>query len=278
MTKMGYYELIGLQREPFSMAPDPEFFYQSKSHGECLDRLEISLRLNRGLNVVIGGIGTGKTTLSRLLLGRFVDFGKDYKFFLILDPTWKDNFEFLLYLKKMFGLPEGEGLQTEMMDQIEHYLIDAALKLQRRIVLVIDEGQKMGSNQLEIIRTLLNFETNETKLIQVIIFAQPEIRTLLDKHENFKDRIAFGYLIPPMDLEDTMKFIDHRLKVAGLPMGEEIFTTKAKELIYEETKGYPRKIVVMCHRLIIDMLIHQKKRIDSDDVFERLKASDPFHV
>ncbi|MFQ6606619.1 MAG: ExeA family protein [Fidelibacterota bacterium] len=278
MTKMGYYELIGLQREPFSMAPDPEFFYQSKSHGECLDRLEISLRLNRGLNVVIGGIGTGKTTLSRLLLGRFVDFGKDYKFFLILDPTWKDNFEFLLYLKKMFGLPEGEELQTEMMDQIEHYLIDAALKLQRRIVLVIDEGQKMGSNQLEIIRTLLNFETNETKLIQVIIFAQPEIRTLLDKHENFKDRIAFGYLIPPMDLEDTMKFIDHRLQVAGLPLGEEIFTTKAKELIYEETKGYPRKIVIMCHRLIIDMLIHQKKRIDSDDVFERLKASDPFHV
>ena len=136
----------------------------------------------------------------------------------------------------------------------------------------------MGSNQLEIIRTLLNFETNETKLIQVIIFAQPEIRTLLDKHENFKDRIAFGYLIPPMDLEDTMKFIDHRLRVAGLTVGEEIFTTKAKELIYEETKGYPRKIVVMCHRLIIDMLIHQKKRIDSDDVFERLKASDPFHV
>ncbi len=278
MTKMGYYELIGLQREPFSMAPDPEFFYQSKSHGECLDRLEISLRLNRGLNVVIGGIGTGKTTLSRLLLGRFVDFGKDYKFFLILDPTWKDNFEFLLYLKKMFGLPEGEGLQTEMMDQIEHYLIDAALKLQRRIVLVIDEGQKMGSNQLEIIRTLLNFETNETKLIQVIIFAQPEIRALLDKHENFKDRIAFGYLIPPMDLEDTMQFIDHRLRVAGLPVGEEIFTTKAKELIYEETKGYPRKIVIMCHRLIIDMLIHQKKRIGSDDVFERLKTSDPFHV
>lgn len=275
---MDYHELIGLSKEPFSMAPDPEFFYHSKSHGECLDRLEISLRLNRGLNMVLGGIGTGKTTLSRLLLGRFVDFGKDYQFFLILDPTWKDNLEFLLYLKKMFGLPGKGDHQTEMMDQIEHFLIDAAIKGRRRIVLVIDEGQKMGSSQLEIIRTLLNFETNQAKLIQVIIFSQPEIQTLLDQHENFRDRIAFGYMITPMDRKDTLQFIDHRLKIAGLPNGEELFTPKAKELIFEETKGYPRKIVSMCHQLIIDMLIAQNKKIHSDDVFEKLKSSNPFHV
>ncbi|MFH2049135.1 MAG: phage tail protein, partial [bacterium] len=101
---MEYYEIIGLTKEPFSMAPDPDFFYQSRSHGECLNRLEISLRLNRGLNIIIGDIGTGKTTISRLLLRRFVDFGKNYKFYLILDPTWKDNQEFLMYLQKLFGI------------------------------------------------------------------------------------------------------------------------------------------------------------------------------
>jgi general secretion pathway protein A len=186
---MEYYELLGLVKEPFSMAPDPEFFYQSKYHGECLNRLEISLRLNRGLNVVMGGIGTGKTTLSRLLLGRFVEFGRDYQFHLILDPTWKDNYEFLLYLKKMFGISKKGNLQIDIMNQIEHYLIDTAIKSKKRIVLIIDEGQKMGPEQLEIIRTLLNFETNDMKLIQVIIFTQPEIQELLDKHENLRTEL-----------------------------------------------------------------------------------------
>lgn len=275
---MDYYELIGLKREPFSMAPNPEFFYQSKSHGECLNRLEISLRLNRGLNVIIGGIGIGKTMMSRLLLGRFVEFGKDYKFFLILDPTWKDDLEFLMYLQKTFGIRERSGLLTEMMDRIEHYLIDAAAKSKKRIVLIVDEGQKMGPEQLEIIRTLLNFETNNEKLIQVVIFAQPELKNLLDKHENFRDRIALGYVISPMDREDTIEFIDHRLKVAGLMDGEHLFSDEAKELIYEKTQGYPRKINILCHHLIVDMLLSEKKKIDSNLVFERMKASDPFHV
>ncbi len=260
------------------MAPDPKFFYQSKSHGECLNRLEISLRLNRGLNVVIGGIGTGKTTLSRLLLGRFVEFGKDYKFYLILDPTWRDNYEFLMYLQKMFGIKPSNNHQVDMMDQIEHYLIDMAIHSNRRIVLVIDEGQKMGSAQLEIIRTLLNFETNDSKLIQVIIFAQPEFKELLNKHENFRDRISFGYTLRPLDVEDTIAFISHRLSVAGADMDDPLFTEEAMRIIYEKTKGFPRKIVTTCHQLIIDMLMSGKTRVSGADVFERMKDSDPFRV
>lgn len=275
---MEYYEIIGLKKEPFSMAPEPEFFYHSKSHGECLDRLEISLRLNRGLNVVIGGIGTGKTMLSRLLLGRFVEFGQNHKFHLILDPTWDSSREFLQYLSKMFGLEGNVSQHSEMMDQIEHYLIDSSIHSKRNNVLIIDEGQKMGPNQLEIIRMLLNFETNDTKLIQVIIFAQHEIKELLDKHENFKDRIAFGYEIKPLDLEDTAGFITHRMEVAGLLKGEAIFSKKAMEVIHEETKGYPRKIVRMCHQMIIEMILNKREKISSDDVFELKKSSNPFYV
>ena len=278
MSNMDYYELVDLEREPFSMAPDPKFFYHSKSHGECLNRLEISLRLNRGLNVVIGGIGTGKTTLSRLLLGRFVEFGRDYKFYLILDPTWKDNYEFLHYLQKMFGIKGKTDLQVDMMDKIEHYLIDMAINSKRRIVLVIDEGQKMGNAQLEIIRTLLNFETNDSKLIQVIIFAQPEFKGLLDQHENFRDRIAFGYSLKPLDLEDTIQFITHRLIIAGADKERLLFSEDAMKIIYEKTKGFPRKIVTTCHQLIIDLLLTGKKRIDGSDVFERMKETDPFRV
>jgi len=163
-----YCKLLGLSKEPFSMTPDPEFFYKAKSHGNCLDRLEISLRLNRGLNVIIGGIGTGKTTLSRLLLNRFVEYDADYSFFLILDPTWKNNRQFLLHLKKLFGIQEKGSDTVDMMNQIEHFLLDYTLNYNKRIILMIDEGQKMGPDQAEIVRTLLNFETNKTKLIQVI--------------------------------------------------------------------------------------------------------------
>ena len=275
---MEYYELLGLTKEPFSMAPDPQFFYESKSHGECLDRLEISLRLGRGLNVIIGGVGTGKTTLSRLLLGRFTEYGRDYRFFLILDPTWRDDLEFLIYLRQMFGLPGSSNLQIHIMNQIEHYLLDAALKYNKKVVLVIDEGQKMGEQQVEIIRTLLNFETNNAKLIQVVIFAQEEFMDVLRHKANFRDRIALFYSIPPLDLEDTIGFIDHRLRVAGLPEGEQLFTDKAKALIYEKSEGYPRRIVKMCHNLIIDMLISDRKIVDSEAVINVLKISDPFNA
>lgn len=275
---MEYYEMLGLKKEPFSMAPDPKFFYQTKQHGECLNRLEISLRLNRGLNLVIGGIGTGKTTLSRLLLGRFVDFGKNYRFSLILDPTWKNNRQFLIHLKKLFGIEEKAILQPDMMNQIEHFLIDSTLNSNKQNVLMIDEGQKMGREQVEIVRTLLNFETNELKLIQTIIFAQPEFQEITTELDSFRDRIAFGYVISAMDLEDTTRFIDHRLKVAGLKKQDRFISPKAKELIYEHTGGYPRKIVIMCHNLIIDMITSQKDKIDAAAVFERMKISDPFHV
>ena len=267
---MRYYELIGLQREPFAMTPDPEFFFESKAHGEILNRLEIALRLNRGLSVIMGGIGTGKTTLSRLLLSRFIDFGKDFQFYLIMDPTWEDTREFLVYLKRLFGLRGSSLYQSEMLNQLENFLIDTAIKKGKQIVLIIDEGQKMGAEQIEVIRTLLNFETNSRKLIQVVIFAQPEFKEVVESHENFRDRIAFGAKIPPLDREDTLAFVDHRLKEAGYIGEQPLFTKEAKEMIFQHTGGYPRKIVNMCHHLIVDMLVYNKQIVDGAAVLNRI--------
>jgi general secretion pathway protein A len=250
------------------MAPEPDFFYQSKQHRKCLNHLEISLRLNRGLHVVVGGIGTGKTAISRLLLDRFTDYEGDYTFFLILNPTWRNNQEFLMHLKKMFDIRDESNLITDIMNQIEHFLIDYTTKYNKRIVLIIDEGQKMGPNQLEIIRSLLNFETNSMKLIQFTIFAQSEFLDTLNTMENLKDRITYMFRINSIDREDTIGLIDHRLKIAGLSNGKELFTENAKNLIYKYTNGYPRKIIVSCHNLLIDMLITGKSKIDADLVFK----------
>jgi len=269
-----YCQLLGLTREPFSMAPEPDFFYQSKQHRECLNRIEISLRLNRGLHVILGGVGTGKTAISRILLDRFTDFESDYTFFLILNPTWRNNQEFLMHLKKMFGINDESNLVTDMMNQIEHFLIDYTMKYNKRIVMVVDEGQKMGPNQLEIVRSLLNFETNSMKLIQFTIFAQPEFLDTLNSMENFKDRIAYLYQINSIDIQDARALIDHRLRVAGLAVGREIFTENAKDLIHKYTKGYPRKIIITCHNLLIDMLISGKSKVDADLVFKFTQQND----
>jgi len=271
---MRYYELIGLKREPFSMTPDPEFFFESKAHGEILNRLEIALRLNRGLSVIMGGIGTGKTTLSRLLLSRFIDFGKDFQFYLIMDPTWENTREFLVYLKRLFGLRGSSLYQSEMLNQLENFLIDTAIKKGKQIVLIIDEGQKMGTEQIEVIRTLLNFETNSRKLIQVVIFAQPEFKEVVSAHENFRDRIAFGATIPALDREDTIAFVDFRINEAGYEGKEPLFSQEAKEMIYQHTGGYPRKIVNMCHHLIVDMLVYNKKVVDGGAVLNRINSND----
>ena len=153
------------------------------------------------------------------------------------------------------------------MIQIEHFLIDYATKYNKRIVMIIDEGQKMGPNQLEIVRSLLNFETNSMKLIQFTIFAQPEFIDTLNTMENFKDRITYMFKINHIDNEDSRGLIDYRLKIAGLPEGRELFTENAKNLIFKYTKGFPRKIVVTCHNLLIDMLITGKSKVDADLVF-----------
>ncbi len=263
---MNYYELIGLQKEPFSMTPDPDFYFDAKHHANCIDRLEISLRLGRGLNIVLGGIGLGKTTLSRYLLNRFSEYGRDFKFFLIIDPSFESNLEFIQYMARLFGIRIHQDSVMAYMNVIEHFLIDMSYEAHKQIVLMIDEGQKMGPSHLELIRSLLNFETNQQKLIQVVILAQPEFRDTLNEMPNLKDRIAMSYTLQPLDGGESKQFIDYRLRVAGHPAPHELFTDDAKEMVYNETGGYPRRMVVLCHNLLLEMIISREESITASMV------------
>ena len=168
---MSYYENLQLKKEPFSTSPDPEFLYRSSEHNAALKRLEIAIRLKRGLSVILGDVGTGKTTLSRALLQEFSQ-DHDFIFHMILDPTYNSEFQFLETLVNTFQITPNARTTHDYKEEIEKYLFKKGVDENKTIVLLIDEGQKLASNFLEELRTLLNYETNEYKLLQLIIMIQ----------------------------------------------------------------------------------------------------------
>ncbi|MBI1992367.1 MAG: AAA family ATPase, partial [Candidatus Omnitrophica bacterium] len=191
---MSYYTVLGLAKEPFSTSPDPTFFFRSSSHVQALTRLEIAIRLRRGLSLILGDVGTGKTTLARTLLANFPR-EDGFTFHMILDPSFESEYQFLLHLSRLLGLPGGFKSALDARETIEHHLFQRGVTDSHTTVLMIDEGQKLSGDMLENLRVLLNYETNEFKLLQVVIFAQMELLGRIRRIRNFIDRVAMKYII-----------------------------------------------------------------------------------
>jgi len=261
---MEYYQILNLSKEPFSNSPEPEFFYQSPQHVECLQNLEIAVRLRRGLNVVIGDVGTGKTTLCRRLIGKF-EGDENIKTHLLLDSYFSDSIEFLSTVGRMFGLEEKQEnsvTEWQLKEDIKNYLFEQGVDEQKTVVLIIDEGQKIPDFCLEILREFLNYETNEYKLLQIVIFAQNEFRNTLRKRSNFADRINFLYDLGPLNFKDTRLMIRYRMKKASKTGENPLhFTYPAMRAIYRATDGYPRKIVTLCHQIIMAVIVQNRTRV-----------------
>ena len=259
---MDYFSILNLNKEPFSNSPDPEFFFHSRQHLDCLQKLELSLLLRRGLNVIIGDVGTGKTTLCRQLIRRFAQKDKT-ETYLILDPHFLYPSEFLVTVVKLLtGKKPPAGIHDwQVKEYIKHYLFRKGVDQGKTIVLIIDEGQKIPAFCLEILREFLNFETNEYKLLQIVIFAQSEFEKKVRKYPNFTDRISLYHLLKPLSFSDTRRMIKFRLEKSS-KSGQKLnlFTYAALWKIFRITAGYPRKIINLCHQSILAMIIQNRSR------------------
>ncbi|EHJ47451.1 AAA ATPase [Solidesulfovibrio carbinoliphilus subsp. oakridgensis] len=259
---MSYYKALGLLREPFSNSPDPDLLYRARTHLECLQHMEIAVRLRRGLNVVLGEVGTGKTTLGRELARLLAEDGSVEVHFLD-DPYQPTPLDFLKALSRLFGLDGGEAADDAgLLRETLKAGLSARGEGDRIVALIVDEGQKMTPECLELLRELLNVETNTHKLLQIVIFAQTEFEDVLAARPNLDDRVNFRYRLLPLDRGETRRMIETRLALCT-PDGlvPPVFTPLALRRIHRLTRGYPRKIVRLCHLSMLLAVGFGKPRI-----------------
>ena len=261
---MSLHTAINLDKEPFSTSPDPVFFYRSSEHYTALNRLEIAIRLKRGLSLILGDVGTGKTTLSRTLFQNFEDRDNEYIFHLILTPSFRSEYQFLAHLTKLFGISPFFRSTIDHRESIEKYLYQKTVEEKKTVVLVIDEGQNLSQPQLEILRTLLNYETNEYKMLQLIILGQMELLPRIKKIRNFIDRVSMKYILNPLDEYETGKLIEFRLRQAGYKGERDLFSHEAIRKIHQFTQGYPRQIAMMCHRAMEMLIMHEHESVTGE--------------
>ncbi len=271
---MSYYKILGCQKEPFSTSPDPDFFYLSKGHDAALTSVLIELRLKRGLSVILGDVGTGKTTLSRKLIQELKS-REDCIFHMILDPSIDDPVLFLSYVAKNFGItippsPEPHTIVV-LREALERFLFQKAAVENKTVILIVDEAQKMTDTSLEILRVLLNYETNDFKLLQLVLLGQIELQAKIKQIDNFFDRISYKGKLEALDYNEMKEMIFFRLRQAGYVSDIHLFLDDAVKAIYDYTGGYPRQVMMLCHRALKHLLLQNKFVIDGHLVDDLIK-------
>ncbi|MDD5218553.1 MAG: AAA family ATPase [Candidatus Omnitrophica bacterium] len=268
---MSYYRILGFDTEPFSTSPDPEFFYLTRDHEAALTNVLIELRLRRGLSVILGDVGTGKTTLSRKLIRCLKERG-DFIVNFVLDPCFENEHLFLSSLIRNFEVnvdqycssSDGLGKTTvlDLKEALEKFLYQKCIIENRTVTLIVDEAQKLTESTIEMLRVILNYETNENKLLQLVLLGQLELHSKIMKIPNFLDRISFKYVLNPLGVSETRDMINFRIKKAGYKSNAYLFLDDAIQLIHKVSKGYPRKITLWCHRALKALVMRRKWVVD----------------
>jgi len=262
---MSYYQILGFQKEPFSTSPDPDFFYLSKEHEAALTHILIELRLKRGLSAILGDIGTGKTSLSRRLIPELKK-RDDFIFHIILDPSFPSEELFLSSLIRNFDIPTTLGYEPknilEQREALEKFLFQKGVTEGKTVVLIIDEAQKLDKVSLETLRILLNYETNEYKLLQLVLLGQVELHSTILEIPNFLDRISFKYTLNPLGLDEMAELIDYRIRQAGYQSSMHLFLDEALDEIFRYTRGYPRKVTLLCHKALRNMVTQNRSVVN----------------
>jgi len=243
-----YTKYFGFNEKPFTLTPNPRFLFLSKNHKEAFAHLLYGINNHYGFIELTGEVGTGKTTVLRTLLGQLQD--DSYRTALIFSPCLT-GIELLRSINTEFGLDAKSNYANELLAVLNRFLLTETAE-GRTVVLVIDESQNLQPDVLEQIRLISNLETENDKLIQIILAGQPELESLLARRDlrQLNQRIAVRYKLQSMSMGETIYYLRQRMEVAG-ETGGVFFSSLAVTLIYLCTGGVPRMINILCDRALL---------------------------
>jgi general secretion pathway protein A len=252
-----YESFYGFKEKPFTLTPDPRYFYPSRAHREALDHLLYGIREREGFIVITGDVGTGKTTLCRAILQQLEE-GTSTA--VILNPVLSED-ELLRAVLRDFGLTGDGRTKYELIDELNEFLM-RTIVAGKRAVLIIDEAQNLSFKLLEQIRLLSNLETERDKLIQIILVGQLGLVRHLASQElkQLNQRVSVRYKLRPLTYQETCQYVYHRLMVAGGTTGVS-FAPGALRAIYEYSSGIPRLINLATDRALLQGYADQTREI-----------------
>lgn len=242
-----YAGFYGLRESPFALTPETRHLFLSESHQEALASAIYGIQERKGFVLILGEVGTGKTTLVRHLLARF---GSDVRTVFVFNPA-VTFLELLQIILRDLELPCPALRRVEMIDTLNEYLLKEAAA-GRYVVLIIDEAQHLAPGILEEVRMLSNLETGGGKLLQILLVGQPELGDKLGRPElrQLRQRISLVAELQPLSDADTRRYVAHRLEMAG-HSGKPIFTRRALTSIYRASRGVPRLINAICDKALV---------------------------
>ena len=260
-----YETFFGLKEKPFRMTPDTRYFYPSAKHTDALNHMVYAIEERRGFVVITGEIGSGKTTLSRVLFQK-------------LDPTTKTAIirnthlsakDLLALTLEEFEIPSRPGsTKTQLISRLNEFLVEQ-LRMNCNVVLLIDEAQNLTPAVLEEVRMLSNLETETDKLIQIILMGQPELKSKLwlKGLTQLRQRVTLHYHLGPLDETDTKAYIEHRLHIAGAN-GTPIFDPGALREVSRCSQGVPRLVNGLCDRALLTGYVSEAKTVNASIIAE----------
>ncbi len=260
-----YESFYGFKEKPFSLLPDPTFLFMSEKHRRALAMLRYGIMNEAGFTVITGEIGSGKTTLIRLVLN---EINNDYTTTVgIVSNTHRTFGELLEWVLLAFKLEYRGKKKVELYQTLADF-IAKEYSQGRKTVLIIDEAQNLDAEALEELRMLSNINADKNQLLQLILVGQPALQEILRLPElhQFAQRIAVAFNLKTLNLEETWQYIRHRIQTAG---GDpNLFDTKACAAVYYYTRGTPRLINVLCDTALVYAFGEHKQRVDADLVCE----------
>lgn len=270
-----YEQHFGINQQPFGLTPNTAFFLNAQGHREAINLLQIALANGEGFIKIVGEVGTGKTMLCRKLLNSLDD---NYYTAYIPNP-------FLNPAALYRAVAEELDIKCKTRDGINEYqaLINQRLielvGENKKVVLVVDEAQSMPPKTLEALRLISNLETETTKLIHIVLFGQPELDNLLNHSSlrQLRQRIAFSFKLPPLDMDGTRNYINHRVTTAGYN-GNQLFSDSALALVYEVSQGVPRIVNILCHKAMMCSYGKGAQQIERTHMAMAIKDTDGVDV